>query len=120
MSKSIAQGLPIVPSARIVAGVECSTAYSKKGGAMRDEFETMPTIGEFRERTGGRWFFYKANATGTMPDFPHLVRVSDNPINDWGFRYARVLKTVAYVAVDESADGQPIIEKWNITAQNVY
>lgn len=29
-------------------------------------------------------------------------------------RYGRVLKTVAYIAVDEAADGSAILEKWNI------
>ena len=87
---------------------------------MDTHFDLFPTVGQFRERTGGHWFFYKSNCTGEMRDFPHLVRVSDDPINDWGFRFARVLKTVAYVVVDEGADGQPIVEKWSLTAQNTY
>jgi hypothetical protein len=41
-------------------------------------------------------------------DFPHKLLTND------GFRYARVLKTVAYIAVDEDAYGQPIVEKWDI------
>ena len=41
-------------------------------------------------------------------EFPHKLITND------GFRYARVLQTVAYIAVDEDAYGQPIVEKWGI------
>lgn len=34
-----------------------------------------------------------------------------------GVRFARILKTVAYVAVDENTDGTPKLEKWNIRHQ---
>ena len=40
--------------------------------------------------------------------FPHEVFVGCDQS-----RYARVLKTVAYVVVDEDENG-PVIEKWNI------
>lgn len=29
-------------------------------------------------------------------------------------RYARILKTVAYVAVDEDEYGKPVLEKWHL------
>lgn len=38
----------------------------------------------------------------------HEIYVAD------GVRFAKVLKTVAYVAVDEAEDGTPVIEKWVI------
>ena len=34
-----------------------------------------------------------------------------------GHRFARILKTVAYVAVDEQEDGAPKLEKWVIRHQ---
>jgi hypothetical protein len=43
-------------------------------------------------------------------DFNVMVWVD----NANGYRFAKVLKTVAYVIVDEAADGSPVVEKWNI------
>ena len=53
--------------------------------------------------------------------WPHRVWVT-NPIEniDSGFRYARVLKTVAYIVVDEDEYGDAIVEKWNIKKQRIY
>jgi len=50
------------------------------------------------------------------PDFPHLVYVG--PHNQT--RYARVLKTVAYIVVDEGEAGEPITEKWDIRSAHQY
>lgn len=41
-------------------------------------------------------------------ELPNEIYVAD------GVRFAKVLKTVAYVAVDEAEDGTPVIEKWVI------
>jgi len=68
---------------------------------------------EFREKTTRNWFEYKPNDTGMFPEYPHIVRVSSDPINDWGYRYAKVLKTVAYVLVDED-----MVERWEIKNAN--
>jgi hypothetical protein len=35
-------------------------------------------------------------------------------------RFARILKTVAYVCVDESADGSPILQRWPIKKLTHY
>ena len=56
MGKSIAQGLPIVRRARIVAGVECSTAYSKKGESMKTEIELLAFY-RYGLRNGGAYKF---------------------------------------------------------------
>jgi len=37
-----------------------------------------------------------------------------------GYRLARVLKTVAYIVVDEDVDGQPVTEKWFIKDHRAY
>lgn len=42
-------------------------------------------------------------------DFPHEVFMIDGST-----RFARVLKTVAHVVVDETDDGKPVVEKWFI------
>ena len=68
------------------------------------------TIGEFQEKDFKQWFtisktdneFAKANGL----DFE--IDVLD------GVRYAKILKTVAYVAVDEDEVGKPVLEKWDL------
>ncbi len=51
-----------------------------------------------------------------FPDFPHLVYVG--PHNE--SRYARVLKTVAYIVVDEDEAGEPVVEKWAVHSGHQY
>jgi hypothetical protein len=46
--------------------------------------------------------------------------VSDRPVNDSGWRYALVKKTVAYIVVDEDDTGRAVIEKWQIKGHRVY
>jgi hypothetical protein len=74
-------------------------------------------IGEFREKDFGHWFTYiKAvhYPDGIDPvEWPHLVDVGENGEN----RFARVLKTVAYVIVDEDENG-PVVEKWALSKHN--
>jgi len=41
-------------------------------------------------------------------------------INNNGYRYALVKKTVAYVCVDEDDYGQPVVEKWHIKRHREY
>ena len=64
-------------------------------------------LGRFDEKEHGNMFEFSQNNTGMYEsEYSHLVWVAD------GYRYANVLKTVAYVAVDEDADGNFIVEKW--------
>ena len=37
-----------------------------------------------------------------------------------GDRMARILKTVAYVVIDEDPDGQPVVEKWPLRKHRTY
>jgi hypothetical protein len=55
------------------------------------------------------------------PDCPHIVYVT-NVIDGRGigFRYAKVLKTVAWIVVDEDDGGEPIYEKWEIKQHRHY
>lgn len=75
------------------------------------------TVGSFLEKDYGNYFEFSNNTEEMTTSwlFPHIVWVTTPKEGiDSGWRYARVLKTVAYIAVDEDAHGQPIIEKWNI------
>lgn len=78
-------------------------------------------IGMFTEKEVGNYFEYSHNNDGVMEDYPHLVWVT-NPIEgiDQGYRYARVLKTVAYIVVDEDDYGRPVVEKWYIKDNRTY
>jgi hypothetical protein len=39
---------------------------------------------------------------------------------DGSYRYSRVLKTVAYVVVNEADDGSPVVERWEICRHREY
>lgn len=59
-------------------------------------------------------------ATGRNTEYPHRVWVCNRPVNDSGWRYALVKKTVAYIVVDEDDTGRAVIEKWRIKNHHVY
>jgi hypothetical protein len=73
-------------------------------------------LGSFTEKDVGGRHEYSANTDDMTAswDFPHVLHTFD------GIRYARILKTVAYIAVDEDAYGQPVVEKWNIASHRQY
>ena len=80
-------------------------------------------VGSFVEQEYGKFFEFSKNPEpilsppahgGKNTEFPHLVWVTDNPINGWACRRALVKKTVAHVIVDEADDGSWVIEKWDI------
>ena len=79
-------------------------------------------LGYFREKERGRPFEYKANPMQGLAEktfgenLPHLVFVG--PEGD-EVRMARVLKTVAYVAIDEDSRGL-VIQKWQIKGHRLY
>jgi hypothetical protein len=80
---------------------------------------TKAPVGRFVEREVGNYFEYSINDDDFdfCKDFAHKVWVG-GLVNDQGYRYANVKKTVAYIVTDEDEYGQPVIEKWNIK-QNV-
>jgi hypothetical protein len=92
------------------------------GLATMDNYQT--TIGQFTERSVGKTHEYSPNTdieSGWDPkwdqfaqDFPHKLWTLD------GYRYARVLKTVAYICVDEDEYGQPVVEKWDIANHKIW
>ncbi len=48
-------------------------------------------------------------------DYPQRVYTGAS-----GGRFARVLKTVAYIVIDEGPGGQPIVQKWKIRNFKAY
>lgn len=76
--------------------------------------------GAFIEKDHGNFFEYDLHGESQLPEYPHRVWVSENPVNDSGWRYALVKKTVAYIVVDEDESGQPVVQKWSIKAHRIY
>lgn len=79
---------------------------------------TQPRLlGQFCIQFGGV-FEYSERPTGdrggVWPDFPHRIFTAD------GDRAARVGKTVAYVVIDETPNGSPIVEKWSLRGFRAY
>ena len=85
---------------------------------------TKDPIGVFVEKEHGNYFEYSHNedhANGFNEDFKHKVWVGGEGIcGCWGWRYATVMKTRAYVAVDKDEFGLPGIEKWYLKNNKKY
>jgi len=82
---------------------------------------TKDPIGVFVEKDVGNFFEYSHNddPISVCEDFPHKVWVG-GIVNDHGWRYANVKKTVAYIVTDEDEFGLPVIEKWDIKKHREY
>ena len=85
---------------------------------------TKDPIGSFTEKEHGNNFEYSLNddtddfTLSIVENYPHKVWIG-NTVNDSGWRYARVLKTVAYIIVDEDNDG-PVLERWFLKKNTEY
>ena len=77
------------------------------GLATMENLETV--IGSFVEKSVGLTHEYSLiGDDGLLEEYPHKLWTLD------GYRYARVLKTVAYIVVDEDEYGLPVVQKWKI------
>ena len=86
--------------------------------------------GWFQEKSGKRYFEFHSIETlpydcdlwlewGEKMEATHVVRVSDTKVGSLPgrmspFRFARVLKTVAYILSDEDENGNAVWQKWSI------
>jgi hypothetical protein len=76
-------------------------------------------VGEFIEKSVGNGFTYGVNKDEWLKnEYPHIVYVND--LAGHGYRYAKVLKTVAYIVVDEDEYGKPVVEKWELKKNIKY
>ena len=74
--------------------------------------------GNFTEPTYGKCFEY--DSLSDSLEHPHRVWVTTPWTGiDSGWRYAKVLKTVAHIVIDEDENGL-VIEKWQIKRHSVY
>jgi hypothetical protein len=83
---------------------------------------TESPIGAFVEKSVGNTFEFSVNdEQGDSPEWPHRVWVASGKIaNDSGWRYAKVMQTVAYIVVDENDYGEAVVEKWDIKKHREY
>jgi len=72
-------------------------------------------IGTFSHAETGARFDYTEAKRYPLPGCEFEVWMSDGST-----RTARILKTVAYVAIDEDENGQPVFEKWPLRAHHQY
>lgn len=72
-------------------------------------------LGQFVEKEYGRTFEFSAAKSTPFEGYDVLVWTRDD-----SYRYARVLKTVAYLVIDEGLDGEPVVEKWDIKRHQLY
>ena len=72
--------------------------------------------GEFYLPETGKYFTFRPtdNPWAAQHDLIHEVDVLD------GVRFAIVRKGIAYVAIDEDANGHPVLERWTITKRRTY
>jgi len=70
-------------------------------------FKLASGVFEFSDRPEG-------DRNGMWPGYPQRIFTAD------GDRAALVLKTVAYVIIDENDDGSPVFEKWEIKSYRAY
>jgi hypothetical protein len=83
---------------------------------------TQNPIGVFVEKDTGNYFEFSINEDHMAADenggFTHKVWVGDTIGSP--YRYAVVMKTVAYIAVDEDDEGLPVVEKWYLKKCQEY
>lgn len=87
----------------------------------------IDAVGCFTEKEYGRFFEYKHNPNPvTLPrgnrrpsqrPFDSLIYVGPNGEET---RMALILGSVAYVIVDETDDGELVVEKWTIKNHRIY
>lgn len=77
----------------------------------------MKTAGNFTLIENRKTFFFEptTNDWARSHGCTHDILLRDN-----NRRAMRLLKTVAYVAIDEAADGSPVWEKWLIRDLREY
>ena len=88
---------------------------------------TEQPIGRFILRENSNHFEYSLNdevdeySRSMAENYPHRVWVGGKGVcGISGWRYTRVLKTVAHVVTDEADDGSPVVEKWELKSNINY
>lgn len=71
-------------------------------------------LGQFQHKETGKYFEFRKTVNDTVPGYEHYpYEVFVGPQAE-SVRFARILKTVAYIVVDEDEEGNAVEEKWPI------
>lgn len=82
--------------------------------ALASTSQMTSVVGQFQHKETGKYFEFRKTVNTTVPGFEHYpYEVFVGPQAE-SVRFARILKTVAYIAVDEDENGNPVEEKWPI------
>ncbi len=73
-------------------------------------------LGNFIECDFENLFEYSEAANSPFEGFDQQIYVGNNGET----RFAKILKTVAYIVIDEGDDGAAITEKWQIRRNRAY
>jgi hypothetical protein len=76
-------------------------------------------LGSFTEKEYGKHFEFSTNNENFYTEYPHKVWVATPWHMDAGWRFAKVLKTVAYILTNDE-DGNDVVEKWAIKKHREY
>jgi len=76
-------------------------------------------LGRFDEKDFGKLFEFSKNDEEFYTEYPHKVWVSTPWHMDAGWRFAKVLKTVAYIVTNDE-NGDEVVEKWFIKNHTKY
>lgn len=79
-------------------------------------------LGGFREADFGYWFEYAAASDTPFPGY-NCKLFCGHGLNGWPsepYRWARIIKTRAYVITDEGPEGEPVVETWHIRGHREY
>jgi hypothetical protein len=76
-------------------------------------------LGCFDEKEYGKYFEFSENNEEYYTEYPHKVWVTTPWHMDGGWRFAKVLKTVAYILTNDE-DGNDVVEKWYIKKYREY
>jgi hypothetical protein len=77
--------------------------------------ETISVGGQFQEMEHRNHFEYRPTTNPWALAHGLEFEIAVGPdYHTLQTRFAKILKTVAYIAVDEDAEGKPVLEKWDI------
>ncbi len=85
--------------------------------APSSEYDLNNVAGFFREKDHDNPFEYSKVSETPFEGYDRKVWVGPLQCE---YRYAKILKTVAYIVVDEDATGGPVVEKWFLKDHRVY
>lgn len=87
-------------------------AYAPHHNGMVNKYNDVPLIlGSFENENNNLYEFAQAKGVLPFEGYGNIIYVG--PMGS-ETRYAKILKTVAYVVVGENANGSPVVEKWAI------